>query len=357
MGRKKHAEEHENLERWLVSYADFITLLFATFVILYALSQIDLAKFKELKTSIRDAFRSSPTILQGDAGVLSKKGNSLLSSGGFSSSQNVIPPILQEIAVKEEEENFNTLQEELDLKDIDELKGIKTEVTERGFVINMMGNIFFESSTSELKPQSKEIIKQIGLLLKEKFPYNIIRVEGHTDSDPINSKTFPSNWELSAFRAASVVRYFTDTIGIRKDRFVTVGYADSRPVASNETSKGKKANRRVEIIILRSKLLGSELTTYQFQKERMERLKEIEKKEKERKEKEKNMSEAARKLMQKSKEKNSSIVISEDDYEEELKKINEKLENYEKDTDPKKKRKLFFNSVKKELQNKRNIKE
>ncbi len=348
MGRKKHAEEHENLERWLVSYADFITLLFATFVILYALSQIDLAKFKELKTSIREAFNKN-SILQGNAGLMNNKGENLVNTGGFSDSRNIIPPILNAIASREEEEGFKALQEELELKKIDELKGIKTEVTERGFIINMVGNIFFDSSTSGLKPESREIVRQVGIILKEKFPYNIIRVEGHTDNDPINSAMFPSNWELSAYRAAGVVRYLTNTAGIRKDRFLTVGYADSRPIASNETEKGKKANRRVEIVILRSKLLGSELTTYQFQKKRMERLKKIEKAEKERIEKEKKMSDAARKLMDNSGKGHKSLIISDDEYKNELEGIMSKVKKYEKDATPDLKRNLFFNSIKKEL--------
>lgn len=349
MGRKKHAEEHENLERWLVSYADFITLLFATFVILYALSQIDLAKFKELKTSIREAFRSNPSILEGSEGVMSKQGGNIINTGGFSDNQNIIPPILQEIAAREEEESYKALQEELKLKKIDQLKGVKTEVTERGFVINMVGNIFFESSTSELKPESKEVVRQIGVLLKEKFPYNIIRVEGHSDKDPINSRMFPSNWELSAYRAASVVRYLINTVGINKNRFVTVGYADSRPIASNETEEGKKANRRVEIVILRSRLLGSELQTREFQKKRMERLKKIEKTEKERAEKEKKMSDAARKLMDKTGEAHKSLIISDDKYTEEIEDIKKKLKKFEKEVDSDNKQKLFFNSVKKRL--------
>ncbi len=349
MGRKKHAEEHENLERWLVSYADFITLLFATFVILYALSQIDLAKFKELKSSIREAFNKNSTILDGKSGLMPNSGENLINTGGFSNSQNVIPPLLQEIEQKQEEKGFKAIQEELKLQDAKELKGIKTEITERGFVISMVGNIFFDSSTSSLKPESVEIIGKIGTLIKEKFPYNIIRVEGHTDNEPINSEKFPSNWELSAYRAASVVRYLINAAGIKKDRFLTVGYADSRPIASNDTKDGKKANRRVEIVILRSKLLGSELTFYQFQKERLERLERLEKIEKKRIEKQKQVSDAARKLMEGSGNQHRSFVISGDKYKKELNGIIDKVKKYEKESDPKHKRNLFFNSVKKEL--------
>jgi len=355
MGRKKKPEEHENLERWLVSYADFITLLFATFVVLYALSQIDLAKFKELKTSIREAFNHSPTILKGDPGVMSEKGQSLLDSGGFSDSKNMIPPIFQAIEAKEEREQYKMIQEEMELKQEDELKGIKTQVTERGLVIKMVGNIFFDSSKPELKGESLKVVREVGKILKEKFPYKLIRVEGHTDNEPINSEMFPSNWELSSYRAASVVRYLNEVIGIEKDRLVTVGYADSRPIASNETTEGRQANRRVEIIVLRGKLFGSELKTYQFQKERLERLKKIEEMYRKKGEKERNLSDAARKLLDESSSSNKSLIITDqDNYQKEADKIKEKLKKYEEEIDPKQKRKLFFNSVKKQLKKERN---
>ncbi len=356
MGKKKHAEEHENLERWLVSYADFITLLFATFVVLYALSQIDLAKFKELKISLRKAFSHSSSILKGQDGIMNNKGVSLLDSGGQVDTENVVPPILEAIAAKEEEETYKALQEELKLRKIDELKGVKTEVTERGFVIKMIGNIFFETSVSELKQESLDIIRQIGELVKENFSFNIIRVEGHTDNDPIKSEQFPSNWELSSYRAASVVRYMTGTVGMKKDRFLIVGYADSRPIASNETEQGKKANRRVEIVVLRSKLLGSELKTRKFQQNRIQRLETISRAEQARKEKEKQMSDAARKLMEEGIDLNKSLIITDDKYKKEQDKILKQLKKFEDKAGPDRKKNLFFNSMKKELRNKKEAK-
>ena len=147
--KKKHAEEHENLERWLVSYADFITLLFATFVVLYALSQIDLAKFKDFRSSLQKAFSHTPTILQGNEGVMDNKGQSMFE--GNEEKNQVVPPILDAVAAKEEEKHYQLLQDKLKFEHIDEIKGVKTEVTERGIVITMVGNIFFDSSTSELR--------------------------------------------------------------------------------------------------------------------------------------------------------------------------------------------------------------
>lgn len=357
MARKHKHEEHVNLERWLVSYADFITLLFATFVILYALSQIDLAKFKDLKVSMREAFGQKPSsIMEGSPGMLDSNGSNMMNSNGFNESQNMIPPILAALEAKEEKKQYKLLQEELKLKKVDELKGIKTEVTERGFIIKMMGNIFFDPATSNIRQESIETIRLVGNLIKEKFPYNIIRVEGHTDSEPMKSSVFPSNWELSAFRAASVVRYMTDNLGIDKDRFVTVGYADSRPTASNKKKKGRRANRRVEIVILRSKFLKAELKTLEFQKKRKERLEEIERiamekaeKLRMKKEQDSKMSDAAKKLMEEAKDPSEQVILYKDSYDKETKEMMDKLKKYEDENDPAVKKKLFFNSVQKGL--------
>ncbi|OGI04324.1 MAG: hypothetical protein A2Y25_08645 [Candidatus Melainabacteria bacterium GWF2_37_15] len=347
--RKKHAEEHVNLERWLVSYADFITLLFATFVILYALSQLDLAKFKDLKDSLKKAFAKSPTVLEGDAGVLNTSGQSVLESGGYADEQNMVPAILDEIAAKEEEKNYELAQEKLKLDKIDELKGIKTRVTERGLIINMVGNIFFESSASKLRPESLEVIKQVGAVLKEKFPYNLIRVEGHSDNQPMTSSVYPSNWELSAARAASIVRYFIDNAGIEKDRFVVVGYGDTRPVATNSTEAGRNANRRVEIIVLKSKFIQSELQTYKFQKERLDRLKKIEEMLKKQEEEDSKLSDAAKKLLEDTKNSSESVILYDKKQNDAAKEVEEKLKEYEKETNSEEKKSLFFKGVQKGL--------
>ncbi len=350
--RKKHAEEHENLERWLVSYADFITLLFATFVVLYALSQIDLAKFKDLKVSLRKAFSYSPTVLEGDAGVLSNKGENVFDSDGYMDEQNMVPTILDEIAAKEEQMNYGVLQEELKTGKDDDIKGVKTRVTERGLIIRLVGNIFFEPSASEIKEQAHETVKKIGQLLHKKFPYNIIRVEGHSDNIPMaNSDKFPSNWELSAARAASIVRYFTDFTGIEKDRFVVVGYGETRPIADNDTEAGRNANRRVEIVVLRSKMAKTELQTFKFRKKRIERLKKIEEILKKGKTdgKDDDISDAAKKLLEETKRFSKQIIRYEDSHDREARELEEELKKYEEENDPKIKKKLFFKSVQKEL--------
>lgn len=344
MAKKKQEEEHENLERWMVSYADFMTLLFATFVVLYALSQLDLAKFKLLKSSLQKAFQSSPTIFEGRPATLENEGDKITE---FHKNESLIPPILDAIAAREDKENFESAQEELKKKNIDKLKGITTEITERGLVVKMVGNIFFESGTSSLKRESVETLREIGIILKSKFQYNLIRVEGHSDSQQMSSQMFPSNWELSAYRAAAVARYLIATTGIDKDRFSVVSYGDSKPIASNDTEAGRSENRRVEIVILSTKASQSELKTFKFEQERLKRLEEIKKMYERRAKQREKMSDAARQLMQETgATPEGTVIIQGDDYKQESQKILQELKRLELETDDKTKQRMFLESVK-----------
>jgi chemotaxis protein MotB len=250
MARKKKPEEHENLERWLVSYADFITLLFATFVVLYALSQMDLAKFKDLKISLSEAF--APTIFHGkgsDSNILDKRGESVLNESRQGDNVNIIPPINPNLELKQ----MDKVKEEIE-KAVKEgkIEGVSVKQDTRGLVISLMDSVFFDSGSARLKNDSMKILNNVALEIKKNFPGNKIRIEGHTDSDPISSAVFPSNWELSAARAASVVRHFIKSFKMPKESFSAVGYADSVPIATNKTRDGREKNRRVEIVILNS---------------------------------------------------------------------------------------------------------
>lgn len=251
MARKKKHEEHENLERWLVSYADFITLLFAVFVVLYALSQLDLAKFKDLKISLAEAF--APTLIQGKgskSALLDKAGEKVLNENKQGDDVNILPPINPQLELKKEQEVKEELQKAIEKGD---LKGVSIKVDKRGLVISLVDSIFFDSGSANLKDKSKTILQKVAFTIKKEFPGNKIRIEGHTDSDPIHTGAFPSNWELSAARASSVVRYFISDFKMDKQAFSAVGYADAIPIAPNDNSQNKQKNRRVEIVILNSK--------------------------------------------------------------------------------------------------------
>lgn len=260
MGKKKHAEEHENLERWLVSYADFITLLFATFVVLYALSQSDIASFEQLQDSINKAF-SKPSLLQGGESIMQKSNSdNVIGKGAMPDSTSFIPPALEFLSQKYEQESFEQIKDEVEtLKKQGKLKGVNINISDRGLEITLADlRLFFNSGSAQLKKESHDAIKQIAELIKSKFSHHRLRVEGHSDNIPVKSDMFPSNWELSSARASSVVRFMISKFGLQRDLFAAVGYADTKPYASNKTEEGRLQNRRVSIIVLKNAYKNSE---------------------------------------------------------------------------------------------------
>ncbi len=250
MARKKKPEEHENLERWLVSYADFMTLLFATFVVLYALSQINVNEFKKVEESLKKAF-SMQSFWDGGSGVMNA-GNSLLDE---SSANSMIDSLMMEyISPRYEQESYEQIKKELDdMKKSGELSGINASIDERGLVIILNdNNILFKSGSAQLSDDALKKLEKIGKLIVEKFAMHSIRVEGHTDSAPIKSEIYPSNWELSSARAASIVRYFIDKFKILPDLLSAVGYADTRPAENGKGKSDFSKNRRVEVVVQRN---------------------------------------------------------------------------------------------------------
>ena len=245
MARKKKHPEHENLERWLVSYADFMTLLFATFVVLYALSQIDAADFSKLEEALRKAFESN--VFDGQESIMESSDSILDGAQG-----STTPIMLEYLSPKYEEGAFQEIKNEVDNLKID---GIEASIDERGLVIKLADNLMtFKSGSAEINPDSLGYLDTVANIIKEHFARHIIRVEGHTDSDPVSNPTYPSNWELSSARASSIVRYFIDYHQYNPKLFIATGYADTAPVAKGNTNKDKVKNRRVEIVILKNKL-------------------------------------------------------------------------------------------------------
>ncbi|EKE02404.1 MAG: hypothetical protein ACD_20C00392G0004 [uncultured bacterium] len=328
--RKKHAEEHENLERWLVSYADFITLLFATFVVLYALSQVDLAKFKDLKESLQVAF-SGAKVIQGGDGMMEKSGDSVLSQGSDDSS---VVPLFENAKAKMEENSFNDLMKEInELRGKNELDGVDTRLDERGLVINLVDSLFFNSGSAEIRKEAYPSLRKIGEMLKKKFSEYSMRVEGHTDNVPVKSSIFPSNWELSSARAASVIRFMTGNFDFSKARFSAVGYSDSVPVAPNDTYEGRSKNRRVEIVILKSKLVKSEPIKLKPEEYEKDKPKEKPHTKAKKPAKVEQISEAAKKLMRDTGQSIHDVLLyNKDTYDQESEKLAKELELMEKQT-------------------------
>ena len=248
MARKKKHEEHENLERWLVSYADFMTLLFATFVVLYALSQVDVSDFAKLEDALKKAFQSA--VFDGQESILSGS-DSILDGVGSGSS----PLMLEYLSPRYEADSYDEIKNSIDNMNID---GLNAEIDDRGLVIKLQDNaLTFESGSADISKDSLVPLDTVAKLIKEKFAIHIIRVEGHTDSDPISNPIYPSNWELSSARASSIVRYLISHYGFNPSIFIAAGYADTVPVAKGNSQNDKEKNRRVEIVILKNKLRSS----------------------------------------------------------------------------------------------------
>lgn len=252
MAKKKKHEEHENLERWLVSYADFMTLLFATFVVLYALAQTDVNEFTKLQDSIKSAFRSL-SFMQGEQSILKDSGKNVIDSSGANDA--LIDSLFMEyISPKYEEESFQQIQDDINKLKNSELKDVTTKIDDRGLVITLNdSNIIFAPGSANLSKEAMKKLDYIGALIGKKFMLHLIRVEGHTDSEPINSPIYPSNWELSSSRACAIVRYMINKFKFVPDLFQAIGFADTRPIVKDNTPKNKALNRRIEIIVLKNK--------------------------------------------------------------------------------------------------------
>ena len=249
--KKHHAEEHVNHERWLVSYADMITLLMVLFVVLYAMGQTDKTKLEVLRTSLQRAF--SVEVLRGtDA-------SSLRGSSG----EAVIPPpvpmaITQELIAMTGQTipdarmaaTLHEVREALVKVPVpsDASGSVDVGASREGIVISLAGNMLFDSGKSDLKPRGMTLLDTLSERLRT-MP-NEIRVEGHTDNIAIATPLYPSNWELSSARATTVGRYLVEHSDIAPQRIIAAGYGEFRPVAPNDTREGRARNRRVDLVVL-----------------------------------------------------------------------------------------------------------
>ena len=249
MMRRKHIpDESDNTDRWMVSYADFVTLLFAFFVVMYAMSSVNEGKYRVLADTMTEAFKVAP---KSPDPIQIGKENKVVSSS--KPSIEAIKPV--KILPKSQRTYKREMKQiaETVSKSVQPLidKGlIKVTQNKLWVEIEMNSKILFSSADSELEEEALPALKALAGVLK-KLP-NSIDVEGHTDNLPINNELFPSNWELSAARAASVVHLFTD-YGVNPRRLSSIGYAEFRPIANNSTEEGRVRNRRVKVVILADK--------------------------------------------------------------------------------------------------------
>ncbi len=249
--KKKHPE-HENHDRWLVSYADFITLLFAFFVVMFASSQADKGRAQQVSEAVKKALegdRMSAAIAALLGGTPRDKGQgNAMQHGPGGAQQDTVPqdaaPVEQELA--ELLPSLKILTSELD----PEIRAGEIQITmeKRGLVVSFQQAALFPSGEDVISPAAYDGLGKVAAAIG-KIP-NPVRLEGHTDSRPINTSRFRSNWELSAARSIALLEIFTTRFHLPSSRFSVAGYADTAPIASNDTEEGRRRNRRVDIVVL-----------------------------------------------------------------------------------------------------------
>lgn len=237
--RRQEEEEHVNHERWLVSYADFMTLLFAFFVVMYAVSQVDNERLKQTSQSLRTALRSDSPEPGEEAQAVWQGPDCDEDCVAF---QGVPDPRLAEELRRKLEGSLRPW-----LKEQEEPVVAITELEGKRLVIRLSAGEFFEPAAAALHPEALPILDAIGTELMG--IQRRIRIEGHTDLQPIRNERYRNNWDLSAARAATVVAYLEQAHRIPSARLAAVGMAATQPVAGNETARGREANRRIDIIV------------------------------------------------------------------------------------------------------------
>ncbi len=269
-GRRRsshHEGEHENEERWLLTYADMITLLMTLFMVLFAISSVNTSKFEALQKSLAEAI----------SGKIVTGGASFQESGATEKTEQSTPeppvPAIQPMiqtesstsergttkaapqkssAADHEDEDFKELKRKIDqyAKEHGLQDELQTSIVRRGLVIRLLTDrVLFASGSAHLEPASSALLTVLARLLVAEVRHPIV-VEGHTDSRPIASARFPTNWELSTARATQVVRFFIRQ-HVAAKRLQAAGVAAERPIASNSSDFGRSRNRRVEIVLVR----------------------------------------------------------------------------------------------------------
>lgn len=234
--------------KWLTTFNDLMTLLMVFFVLLFSMSSLDVKKLKNFQLS-----------LQSGLGIL-EKGHSM--EVGMNETLPVVEESINENEEQEKKEEISAETWEVipipdggreeriknSLEDLGSEADIGVTYTEEGLVITLENTVLFESAVADINPKAFPVLDKIAAIIKDTS--KAIRVEGHTDDDPINTQMFPSNWELSTARAVNVVKYFVESGKIEPQRLSAIGYGEAKPLFPNDTPEHKAGNRRVEIILV-----------------------------------------------------------------------------------------------------------
>lgn len=235
MSRSKnaHAEEHPD-ERWVISYADLVTLLLGFFIILYATADQNVAKFNALSRGLSSAFNvpvkegiGGGTLFQGGTGIIPERND-----------RADLPLDLESVrrAIQKETQSEGMAGK------------IAVEKGQDRIILRLSDNLVFLSASADIRPEARPVLAAVAKALQVNG--NEVSIEGHTDNIPLATERYPSNWELSSARATAVLRALTEEYGVDAKRVVASGYGEYRPIANNLTPEGRAANRRADIVIL-----------------------------------------------------------------------------------------------------------
>lgn len=230
---KRKEKSHNNNDRWLLTYVDLITLLMIFFVVMYAMSNVDAEKYRQLSASLGTAFVSDAQEINKNAGIEStnKQEQEALD-------ERTIDPELVDAARKLK----------LMLKENGLDQDVSVDIRERGVVVGLTNTVLFEPGSTDIRSESREMLVEIGKIVAKLDNY--IRVEGNTDDVPMNSERFPSNWELSVIRATEVLKLMVSQSGVDPEKVSAVGYGEYRPTNPNTSAENRAKNRKVDIVIL-----------------------------------------------------------------------------------------------------------
>lgn len=233
-------------DAWMATYSDLVTLLLCFFVLLFSFAEVDAEKFRQISGSLKAAFEGGSGVLDGGEGIMDLP--------------TPEPPEVSETDTEtlevfdgdaELSEIYEQLKEYAEEQDLSD--EISVEAEERGVVVRFKDNVLFDSGSADIKEGSKEILKAaVTILNKPEFSDRQIKIEGHTDSDPIvRTFKYPTNWELSSARATNVLRYLVEVEGMEGGRVSSSGYSFYRPIVENDTDENKTRNRRVDVVVLK----------------------------------------------------------------------------------------------------------
>lgn len=244
MARRKKKQRHEEHidESWLVPYADILTLLLALFIVLFASSSVDAVRFQQLSNVFIQVFTSGTGFMDFPSDSPSNEPTSPEQRTGAEDLEKLGKNEQEELT--EVQERVNAYIEKNDLTD-----KLGTNLTDEGMLISIRENVLFESGVAEVRSENRKMSKEISGLLVMDLPRNII-VSGHTDNIPIKNSKYESNWDLSVMRSVNFMKLLLENKDLDPEMFSAKGHGEFKPVASNETKKGRAKNRRVEILIV-----------------------------------------------------------------------------------------------------------